>query len=172
MKMGSSVLPVGRRLVGMRAMGDWLDARPARERGLILCLGLLICICVLWYGVAKPIFDMRNAAQTRLTTAEATHMRLTPPSAVRGAGHLEPLQGSMSDVMLARASALGLSLTQVASDGSQDGASAVIVSGRYDLVMPFIATIERVDGAQIETLSLVSVNEPGLVRLQISARRP
>lgn len=172
MKPKSPGLRAGRSVQAAGAMGAWLAKRSGRERVLILCMGVLAGISVVWYGIASPLLELRSAAHARLEAADEFSARHEARSAATGTAQLTALQGPISDVMGTRAAAFGLSLTQVETDGSDNAASVVVVSDRYDAVMPFVAVLERVDGVQIQSLSLASAGKPGLVRLQISARRP
>lgn len=150
----------------------WLEARSARERVLLLGLGVLVCVTCVWYGAVSPLVDIRDAAHARLNAAQQIQAGLEAGVASTGAEKLTALPGPLSDVMATRAAAFGLLLTPLEIDGSDSSAQGLVVNGRYDAVMAFVATLERVDGARVQNLTLVSEGKPGLVRLQVSAVRP
>lgn len=171
MKPKSSVLRTAMNPAIASVIGSWFAARSGRERGLILCLGALAAICGLWYGVGSPLLEIREAAHARLIAASEASASLEARAQATETSNLTALQGPISDVMATRAAAFGITLTQIEAGGSDDTASAIVTSDRYDAVMPFVAALERVDGAQILSLRLVQAGKPGLVRLQIRVRR-
>lgn len=159
----------------VQAASVWMETRSRREQRLVIAMTCLAIVAVGWYGVAQPILRMREAATVRIETAAVLLARLQA-APVGGAtiGQVAavqaPLDGPVADVLATRASAAGLTPTRIEPDS--DGASVVINNARYDAVIPFVATIEGVDGALVRDVRIEQAGQPGLVRLQMRVSQP
>jgi len=154
----------------VKAATVWLETRSRREQRLILVFAGLAAAAVAWYGVAQPILRVREDATVRIETAAVLLARLQAAPIGQVAVVQAPLGGPVADILNQRASAAGLTPAGVEPD--VDGASVVIENARYDAVIPFVATVEGVDGAMLRDLRIERTGQPGLVQLQMRVAQP
>ena len=154
----------------VKAATAWMETRSRREQRLILVFAGLAAIAAAWYGLAQPILRTRENATVRIETAAVLLARLQAAPVGQIAAVQAPMGGPVADILTQRASAAGLTSAGVEPDA--DGASVVIENARYDAVIPFVATVEGVDGATVRDVRIERTGQPGLVRLQMRVAQP
>lgn len=155
-----------------RAALAWIESRSLREQRLLQVMGALLVLAVAWYGVALPLMRAREAATARIETAARLQSRVlsAPAGASAGAAAPAAIEGGLAEVVTQRAAAVGLATAAVEESG--DALSFSIDNARYDAVIPFVAALEGVDGAVIQSLSIEAAGPPGLVRVRMQMSRP
>ncbi len=155
-----------------RAALAWMEGRSRREQRLLQVMAALLVLAMAWYGVALPLMRAREAAMARIETAARLQSRILTAPAGASAGAVVPaaIEGGLAEVVTQRAAAAGL-----ASSAVEDSGDALVFSidnARYDAVIPFVAALEGVDGAVIQSLRIEAAGQPGLVRVRMQVSRP
>lgn len=145
-------------------MKAWWVSRTDRERVLLSIMGGLVGVFVLWFGVAGPVMDQRQRAETRFARAAAdlafvqdAVLRVSPAQGAIEAGgpSAASSQQSVRAIVGATHSAAGLVVDAVTPSGDDEAAV------RLDAAQPAVLF------AWLEQLQ----RDHGVVVLQASVRR-
>lgn len=134
----------------MSGIRPWFEGRSLRERRMILVMLGLLALTILWGGIIRPVRDGLSSARERHADAvvrlAATQSEL---AAIKGAGRLVPLTGSLADAVRLRADAAGFSVTSLDEPGA-GRVHLVIQSARAAALGRWLAQLER-SGVLIES---------------------
>lgn len=109
----------------MSGIRPWFEGRSLRERRMILVMLGLLALTILWGGIIRPVRDGLSSARERHADAvvrlAATQSEL---AAIKGAGRLVPLTGSLADAVRLRADAAGFRSPRSTSRGQGGSTSS------------------------------------------------
>ncbi len=154
-------------------MKEWFMSREPRER-LTLSVGTgVVAVIIGWYLVWMPLtngvenLDAAVDSQTRLLVDARSAAALAP-----AAGPSERTDQSLYVVVdrTARDHGVAQALTRTRQDGAT-GLGITFQAASFDALLSFLITLEREHGVGVESASVSSSREPGLVSGQVLLRQ-
>lgn len=146
---------------------DWTQARSRREQAMIAFLGGLLIVLVLWFGILRPLLEMRQTAIDRIAAYEAIQTRLASGPVV-ATGTALP-DGPLESVLASQSAGFGITPTGIAPEG--DKARVTLTAVRYDALVPWLAALEGSGQIIVEQLRVSRAATEGTVDATMTVRR-
>lgn len=151
----------------------WWNERSLREQRLLAVMIAILVAVVAWLGVARPIAQARDAAETRHARAVVALGEVRELGGRLDALRFRP-QPAIDEPLVAfigrSASDAGLSVERLEAEGS-DRAVLTIMAVRPPAVFGWIERVEVRHGLIVEQLSATR-NPDSTIALQATFRRP
>lgn len=140
------------------SLRNWWSGLSEREHRLLYILAMLLLLSALHFGVLRPILALRSSALQDIATHEALNARLRASPPQRQA---QRRTGPAIAIASGAASALGLSLAASVETGT--GARFTLTDAPFDLVIRWIAEVERSSTLHVRAVRLRRGADAGLV---------
>jgi len=154
-------------------MRAWFDALQPRERWLLLAGVIVALAIVLWVGVLRPL---RTQSVTLKAAVESKQRLLLDLGRLeRGPGglRLSPQKGSDQTLVVvvdSTAQAHGLRIARSRPNGPS-GVDVTLQAVPFDVLVAWLMTLHATYAVDVDSASLSTAREQGLVNGQVSLRR-
>jgi general secretion pathway protein M len=154
-------------------MKAWFFGLNPRERWIVIGGAVAAAVIVLWAFVLKPLGDMTAELRASVESkqqllADVTRVEAAQPGAV--AQNLQGANQTLFVIVSTTAAAHGLGDPGTRQNGPS-GIDVTLQGASFDSLIAWLVTLRGTYGVDVETVSLNSAREPGLVNGQVSLRR-
>lgn len=150
----------------------WWETRTMRERWLFGVAGVLAALVLAWLLIIRPIDLLRESAKARHDSAVIAlgrvESRLTEIENF-SANPSTPVEGRISDIVMAEAVRVGFSTAQTEQVGT-DGVRVIIGAVRPQTFFAWVADLEDRFGLDVDALT-ARPNADGTLSVDVTFRR-
>lgn len=136
-----------------------------RERWLIAVLGAVGMIVLLFYGVVRPLHEVRVRALREIATYDALNARLAALDPDSAAQAQEQRSGQPDAIAAEVAEEAGITPDRIGADGA--GVRVILSQTPFERVTQWISTVESTSALRVKTLRITRAGTPGYVTADI-----
>jgi len=154
-------------------MKAWFFGLQSRERWIVVVGAVAAAVIVLWGVVLRPLGSMAGELRASVELKQQLLVDVTRVEATQPGANVENRRGSGQTLLVivsetAAAHGLGQPNTRATGPSSID---VVLQGASFDALAAWLVTLRGTYGVDVESASLNSAREPGLVNGQVSLRR-
>jgi general secretion pathway protein M len=154
-------------------MKAWFFGLQPRERWIAVGGAVAAAVIVLWAFVLKPLGDLTAELRASVESKQQLLAAVTRVEATRPGANVESLRGTDQTLLVVvsnTAPAHGLGQPRTRQNGPS-GIDVTLQGASFDSLVAWLVTLRGTYGVDVETVSLISAREPGLVNGQVLLRR-
>jgi len=154
-------------------MKAWFFGLQPRERWIVVVGAVAAAVIVLWGVVLRPLGSMATELRASVESKQQLLVDVTRVEAAQPGANVENRRGTGQTLLVivsvtAAAHGLGQPNTRATGPSSID---VVLQGASFDSLAACLVTLRGAYGVDVESASLNSAREPGLVNGQVSLRR-
>jgi general secretion pathway protein M len=152
---------------------EWLDNLAPRERNLVYVAGAVLALALVYLVLVMPLQTMnaKSASRVAQKSADLAWMRQVAPQAMAAAAAGGAAASSESLVVLVdrtgRQAGLGSALRDQSPSG-EHGLRLRLEAAPFDVLVPWLVTLQQQYGVTIESAAIDASGAPGLVNASLS----